>query len=390
VPIAWTNGGSPAINAANLNKLAVVDDVSTAGTPTGDALRAAYGAVVGVDAGLPSGGDDTATLQGLINNGATAIRLRPFATYKVGTLTAPAYSFHFQGIGSTILATTASPVITKNGVNRVSFFGVDVTLLSEANKVTDAHSGFLNFNGQLNGRTERDSDRGPLNLANFAGQGTDPSVIGFTFHNYTDGTAMQLDNVGSGAMLVLKNAQNSTRRNDKASNYVGTSIYLQLQVDDVAAGFSRSLFYMDSDGRMVWTGATTTAATGGKARFLANKADDGSYAYSFELTNPHLNLAAFGGALEMRSDVALTRGVLRSMSGMTNGLMLDSVTGPLTLSAGGGTDAVRLAVPLRFNVTASHTTTATAGSATLPANPLGFVTVQNASGTSIKIPYYAV
>jgi fibronectin type 3 domain-containing protein len=42
VPIAWTNGGSPAINAANLNKLAVVDDVATAGTPTGDALRAAY------------------------------------------------------------------------------------------------------------------------------------------------------------------------------------------------------------------------------------------------------------------------------------------------------------------------------------------------------------
>jgi lysophospholipase L1-like esterase len=57
VPIAWTNGGSPAINAANLNKLAVVDDVSTAGTPTGDALRAAYGSTSDVRAlrfqGLP-------------------------------------------------------------------------------------------------------------------------------------------------------------------------------------------------------------------------------------------------------------------------------------------------------------------------------------------------
>jgi hypothetical protein len=42
VPIAWTNDGSPAINATNLNKLAVVDDVATPGTPTGDALRAAY------------------------------------------------------------------------------------------------------------------------------------------------------------------------------------------------------------------------------------------------------------------------------------------------------------------------------------------------------------
>jgi hypothetical protein len=47
VSLGWTNGGGPALNATNLNKLAVVDDVATAGTPTGDALRAAYAATAG-------------------------------------------------------------------------------------------------------------------------------------------------------------------------------------------------------------------------------------------------------------------------------------------------------------------------------------------------------
>jgi chitodextrinase len=42
VPLGWTNGGGPALNATNLAKLLVVDDVGTPGTPTGDALRAAY------------------------------------------------------------------------------------------------------------------------------------------------------------------------------------------------------------------------------------------------------------------------------------------------------------------------------------------------------------
>lgn len=33
--------------------------------------------------------------------------------------------------------------------------------------------------------------------------------------------------------------------------------------------------------------------------------------------------------------------------------------------------------------------TATAGAATLPANPLGFIVVSLPNGTSVKVPYYA-
>jgi hypothetical protein len=34
-------------------------------------------------------------------------------------------------------------------------------------------------------------------------------------------------------------------------------------------------------------------------------------------------------------------------------------------------------------------TTATAGAATLPANPLGFIIVTLPTGTTVKVPYYA-
>ncbi len=34
-------------------------------------------------------------------------------------------------------------------------------------------------------------------------------------------------------------------------------------------------------------------------------------------------------------------------------------------------------------------TTATAGAATLPANPVGFIVVSLPNGTSVKVPYYA-
>lgn len=44
---------------------------------------------------------------------------------------------------------------------------------------------------------------------------------------------------------------------------------------------------------------------------------------------------------------------------------------------------------LRFDASALLATTATAGAATLPANPVGFVVIKS-NGTTYKIPYYAV
>jgi hypothetical protein len=43
-----------------------------------------------------------------------------------------------------------------------------------------------------------------------------------------------------------------------------------------------------------------------------------------------------------------------------------------------------------LNLTGATATTATAGAATLPANPLGFFNCVNEAGTPVKVPYYAV
>jgi hypothetical protein len=203
----------------------------------------------------------------------------------VATLAAPARSLEIEGIGSRINATTPNPVVVTNGTTASGFIGVDVVLASEPNRVTDALGGITRFNGEVFARAERDSDRGALDLANFAGQGVSAGVTGFLFHNYTDSTAMRIDNVGPGTALVLKNAQNPLRRGDRPATSVGDGHVLRLIRHDDAAGISRDLFFVDRNGRMVWTGATPESASGGRARFLANKADDGDMAYYFEATN---------------------------------------------------------------------------------------------------------
>jgi len=42
-----------------------------------------------------------------------------------------------------------------------------------------------------------------------------------------------------------------------------------------------------------------------------------------------------------------------------------------------------------FPISGGTTTTATGGSATLPANPVGFITVTLPDGTAAKVPYYS-
>lgn len=64
-------GGTP-INAANLNKLAVVADLGTPGTPTGDALRSAFVSAIGVKpSGDVTGATDTAAWKAAIASAFT-------------------------------------------------------------------------------------------------------------------------------------------------------------------------------------------------------------------------------------------------------------------------------------------------------------------------------
>lgn len=50
---------------------------------------------------------------------------------------------------------------------------------------------------------------------------------------------------------------------------------------------------------------------------------------------------------------------------------------------------ILLALRNIFPQTSGTATTATGGAATLPANPVGFITVTLPNGTSVKVPYYA-
>lgn len=52
-------------------------------------------------------------------------------------------------------------------------------------------------------------------------------------------------------------------------------------------------------------------------------------------------------------------------------------------------NGIRTALGTIFPQTTGTSTSATAGSATLPANPVGFIVVTLPNGTSAKVPYYS-
>jgi hypothetical protein len=102
---------------------------------------------------------------------------------------------------------------------------------------------------QINGTADT---RGVFNVANFAGQTAGGAApIGFTFHHYSDGRNIQVDNVGSGTVLTLKNARNPTRRADQATDYVGTGNFLDFLRDD-GAGTTVWEAFINKDMKIVW------------------------------------------------------------------------------------------------------------------------------------------
>ncbi|PTR21160.1 hypothetical protein [Pseudomonas sp. GV085] len=170
--------------------------------------------------------------------------------------------------------------------------------------------------------------------ANFAGQalGAD-ATTGWVKHHYTDGTMMQMDNVGNGTALVLKNAHNPTRRSDKPSNYVGGGTFISLNEHDYAAGYSKGLFYISKAAEFVWTGVKSTVS------FLQNKAEDALFAFQIRTTYAHIYLWRVLNAgvqvFSIENDVTNTRAVLRAGSGQTSGMLLTTDAGRLRLDCAG-------------------------------------------------------
>ena len=176
------------------------------------------------------------------------------------------------------------------------------------------------------------SSKGIFNFANFAGQGTATDKIGFIFHHYTDSPMAQLDNVGTGDILRLKNAKNTNRRADKGADYAGSGNFMVCYNTNGVTDARENIFTLQYDGTFLFPGDAGTAS------FVQNKSDNGLYAYSYNtaIGKEHRYFTRFvNGAKEfmgIENDVNLTRASIMSHTTQTSGMMLQSKAGSILLN----------------------------------------------------------
>lgn len=204
-------------------------------------------------------------------------------------------------------------------------------LASDGNQYKhEAYGRFSTLNG-------RDDTVGVFDVANFAGQTAYSSEpIGFVFHHYTDGTLMQVDNVGqANNILILKNAQNTNRRPDKASDFVGSGNFLALDTHNNSLDYTERYFYIDKDCKFVWTGVK------GIATLWQNKAEDGVPAFRNQTTNKHTVMYDFFNGLsdvvyKIKNDVTFTRLTFEVDVSQTSGMLFETKAGGIRLLPANG------------------------------------------------------
>lgn len=197
-----------------------------------------------------------------------------------------------------------------------------------------------------------------VDVANFAGQNLgEEAPIGFIHHHYTDGTMHQFDNVGeANNILVLKNAQNETRRPDKPSDFVGSGNFLSLRYVDPAVGFTKTGFFIDKDMKQVWTGEKGTAV------LWQNRADDGTSAFRLQTTHKHdvildiMNGLTQSRILQLLNDVSGERFLINSLSELQNGVGFQADKGDVwLLSLEGATGRIKVSHPIQASDAAKNT-----------------------------------
>lgn len=212
------------------------------------------------------------------------------------------------------------------------------------NRITNVENEIDSVNSSLDNKTNltnkhieilnsKDDTKGVLELANFAGQGVLSNIIAFILHHYTDSGMIQLDNVGSGTILTLKNAQNASRRPDKDRSYVGNGNFLELYEHDNTSGYAKKIMIITKDGEFLFTGekGTTTLSS--------NMSDNGYYAfdlktyknkeYLLKLTNGDK-----GQIFSIRSSATNTRLDFETNTNQTNGMRIKTNAGSLDFVSG--------------------------------------------------------
>lgn len=201
---------------------------------------------------------------------------------------------------------------------------------------TNADDESISF-GRTGGINSKTATEGVFDFANLAGQsnyGNEP--IGFVFHHYTDGSMIQVDNVGEdNKILILKNAQNVNRRSDKANDFSGNGIYISFDWHDPVAGFNKTRMFIDNEANFTWTGVS------GIAKFRQNKDNDGLSGFRLDCIKQHgTMLEVVNGSnavLRFDNDVSYTRATIYSHTSQTSGMFLESKAGSVRIKSANNT-----------------------------------------------------
>lgn len=203
-----------------------------------------------------------------------------------------------------------------------------------SNQIIEGDKKFTNLvelNGGFDAINDVNSLVGVENVANFAGQtnyGNEP--IGSILHHYTDGTVRQIDNVGEGNdILVLKNANNPSRRTDKPSDFYGTGNFLKMLKQEGTDPSDR-IFIMTALGEFIF-GETVNP------KFITDKENSG-YGFMFEayknLTYPW-GVSVQGDVIFELVNLSSGRVSLRSTANKPNGIRLETSSGSVELAPEG-------------------------------------------------------
>ena len=217
----------------------------------------------------------------------------------------------------------------KNDINNVNS-----QLEQNMNKINEK---FNNITGLTNKHLEIINDKndnvGNLNIANFSGQNLGSNApIGQIFHHYTDGIAYQIDNVGeNNNILILKNANNPSRRPDKANDFVGSGKFIQC-LEHSTEGSSNRIFTLGPKGEMFWFDGDNPTVFGN------NKSNNGSSAFKFDVYNKHGKLieVSNGYTTEFLMNHNSINNQLELIAGLnaSGGLKMQTINGPIELTSG--------------------------------------------------------
>ena len=155
---------------------------------------------------------DGATDELVLFNRASTLGKVKISTGNYSVSATPSNLQNFHGDGIVTNSATGSKIFTGNNFYHLVSVKGTPTDLENANTTLGAHV-IVNH---------EDSDGPALDILNAgdraAGNSAQSSIV---VHHYNDGVPVQVDNVGINTGIISKQARNSTRRSDEASDFVG-------------------------------------------------------------------------------------------------------------------------------------------------------------------------